>query len=173
MRQILEDYIFEHRESLYRLAFSYVRQADDALDIVQEAIYKALSHVESLENPAAVKSWMYRIVVRTALDTVKKRERVLYVTDDIIEAQAAPTEPTQDFDLMEALRRLPEEQRSVVVLRFFEDMKFSDIAQVLEVNVNTVKTRLYKALQLLRLDLAEPELAKALDDDAAEGGGRL
>lgn len=60
--------ITENKENVYRLAYSYVRNKDDALDIVQDSIYKAMTHIELLKNPDAMKSWFYRIVVNTSLD---------------------------------------------------------------------------------------------------------
>jgi RNA polymerase sigma-70 factor (ECF subfamily) len=157
MRQAVERYLLENRDNLYRLAFSYVRHQEDALDILQESIYKALRHAPEVENPGALRAWVYRVVVRTALDYIKKRDRIAYVPEEVIALNPAKEASAEDFDLMRALRRLPDKHRTVVVLRFFEDMKLEDIATVLDENVNTVKTRLYKALRLLRSDLGDKE----------------
>ena len=71
MRRDLYDsvtaYIIENQEKFYRLAFSYVKNKDDALDIVQNAVCKALDHYESLRNEAAVKTWFYRILVNESI----------------------------------------------------------------------------------------------------------
>ena len=63
----------------------------------------------------------------------------------------------EDIDLQEALERLPEKYRIVVILRYFEDMKIGDIAQVLNENENTIKTRLYNGLSKLKIELIEEE----------------
>lgn len=60
--------ITEHKENVYRLAYSYVKNQEDALDIVQEAIQKAFAASDSLKNNTSIKSWFYRIVVNTCLD---------------------------------------------------------------------------------------------------------
>lgn len=73
--KILTHCITEHKENVYRLAYSYVKNKDDALDIVQDSIYKAMTNLELLKNPDAVKSWFYRIVVNTALDFCAETKR--------------------------------------------------------------------------------------------------
>ena len=150
----IEQYIWRDRDRFYRLAFAYVRNQQDALDIVSESIVKALKNRTKLRDDRAIKAWFYSIVVHTAYDFLRKRKRTVY-TDEI------PDEGTQDryqdFDLFEALARLSEPLRSVVILRFFEDMKLEEIAEALGENVSTVKTRLYRALRVLKIELAEPE----------------
>ena len=153
MDRTLETYIIANKEKLYRLAYSYVRNQEDALDVVQESIYKALSHQHTMENPAAVKTWMYRIVVHTALDFIRKNKKISYLTDEMIENRSAKEDAHENFDLSKAMQQLSPKHRTVIILRFFEDMKLDDIAQVLDENVNTVKTRLYKALKLLKIQL--------------------
>ena len=153
MNRILEAYVVENKDKLYRLAYSYVRNQEDALDVVQESIYKALANEHKIENPAAVRTWMYRIVVHTALDFIRKSKKVSYLSDEMIENRGAKEDNYENFDLTKAMQQLPDKHRTVVILRFFEDMKLEDIAKVLDENINTVKTRLYKALKMLRIEL--------------------
>lgn len=76
----LENYIIENKELFYRLAYSYVKNIDDALDVVQESIYKAFSSIDSLKNFDYIKTWFYRIIVNVSLDLLRKRKREV-VTD--------------------------------------------------------------------------------------------
>lgn len=71
----IADYVIRYKENIYRLAFSYVKNAEDALDIVQESIYKAISSKDSLENTDYIKTWFYRIVVNTSIDFLRKKGR--------------------------------------------------------------------------------------------------
>lgn len=64
----IADHFIKYKENYYRLKYSYVRNPEDALDIVQESAYKAISSAESLKNPDYIKTWLYRIVVNTSLD---------------------------------------------------------------------------------------------------------
>lgn len=74
-KALLVTCITDHKQDFYRLAFSYVKNQDDALDIVQESIKKALSSVETVRNPETIKSWFYKILVRTAIDFLRKQKK--------------------------------------------------------------------------------------------------
>jgi len=75
------DYVIKNKESHYRLAFSYVKNTDDALDIVQESIYKAISTLDTLKTPSYLKTWFYRILVNTSIDFLRKRKKLMVVDD--------------------------------------------------------------------------------------------
>lgn len=150
------DFVIKQKESYYRLAYSYVKNAEDALDIVQESIYKAISSMNALEKPEYIKTWFYRIVVNTSLDFLRKQKRLIVVDEMIISSyDPGAIDNYQDFDLKEALEDLPDNYRSIVILRYFEDLKLEEIAEILDENVNTIKTRLYTALKKLRLVMTE------------------
>ncbi|GLX68460.1 RNA polymerase sigma factor [Paenibacillus glycanilyticus] len=156
---ILMNYIAENKENIYRLAYSYVKNKEDALDIVQDAIYKAIRSFDLLNDKAVVKSWFYRIVVNTALDFIRKYKRVNVMCLDNLEFYIPGTEDTYtNIDLVRTVEDMPSRYREVVVLRYFEDLKIEEIADILQLNVNTVKTRLYLALRLLRVRLNDISL---------------
>lgn len=157
--QILTNCITENKENIYRLAYSYVKNKEDALDIVQDSIYKAMTSIELLKDSTVVKSWFYRIVVNTSLDFLRKHKRVHPMDQEKLEFYALGAEDSyMDIDLVRTLADLPSKYREVVVLRYFEDMKIEEVAEVLHENVNTVKTRLYQALRLLRMKLKDTSL---------------
>ncbi|WP_317259320.1 RNA polymerase sigma factor [Paenibacillus baimaensis] len=152
--QLLTRCITDHKENVYRLAYSYVKNKEDALDIVQDSIYKALTSIELLNKPEAVKSWFYRIVVYTSLDFLRKQKKVQIVDEETIESYSPGTADIYpDIDLEQTLDNLPHKYRSVIVLRYFEDLKIEEVADILNENVNTIKTRLYQALQILRVTM--------------------
>ncbi len=155
-QDILTDFLLEHRESYYRIAYSYVRNQEDALDIVQESICKALTGSNKINNTSAIKSWFYRIVVNTSIDYIKKNKKYVYVEDEELEI-IGPTkwDHYEDYDLLAALDQLPTKHKTVVTLHYFEDMTFEDIAKVLNENVNTIKSRFYSSLKKLRLELED------------------
>jgi RNA polymerase sigma-70 factor (ECF subfamily) len=143
---IITGFILENRDSLYRLAYSYVRNREDALDIMEDAICKALSRARSLNNPAVVRAWTYRIVVNSALDFLRKRRRDLYLESDMLESE---TDKYQDFDLQSAIASLSTRNRTIILLRFYEDIKIEEVAEIMGENVNTIKTALYSSLKRL------------------------
>lgn len=154
LEKYVENYVIEYKEVIYRLAYSYVKKPDDALDIVQESIYKAFSSIDCLKEPKFIKTWFYRIVVNTSLDFIKKRKREVLVDKDfLINNEVAHTDIYSDIDLEKALDDLPYDYRTIIVLRYFEDLKISEIAEILDENINTVKTKLYTGLRKLKINV--------------------
>lgn len=147
-------YVIKNKERHYRLAFSYVKNTDDALEVVQESIYKAISTMDTLKTPGYLKTWFYRIIINTSIDLLRKRKKVVIMDDETLSRYDSGTvDHYEDIDLQKALEDLPVQYRSVIILRFFEDLKIEEIAAVLNENVNTIKTRLYKSLRILRIQM--------------------
>jgi RNA polymerase sigma-70 factor (ECF subfamily) len=162
MEKLLICFITDSKENLYRLAFSYVKNAQDSLDIVQDSIHKAFLSSDTLKSEDAIKSWVYRIVVNTSLDFLRKQKKIQIVDDKTLELHSPISEDIyQDFDLEKALEELPFTYRTVVILRYFEDLKIEEIAEVLNENISTIKTRLYQALRKLRITLSKDFLEEA------------
>ncbi|WP_419392592.1 RNA polymerase sigma factor [Cytobacillus praedii] len=152
--ELFTSFIRENKENFYRLAYIYVKNSEDALDIVQDSIHKAIISIDSLQDLKTLKSWFYRIVVNTSLDFLRKHKRVSIVDAETMEFISSGSEDHyENIDLERALDQLSPEYKSIIVLRFFEDLKIEEVADVLNENVNTIKTRLYKALKLLRIEL--------------------
>lgn len=149
--KLLTDFILENKDNFYRLAFSYVKNKEDSLDVIQESIYKALRTIHSLNNIQGLKSWFYRIVVNTSIDLLRKQKKEVYAGDDKLEFFSPKSNDSyENVDLLKLLDELSPKYRIVIILKYFEDMTISEIAEVLQENENTVKTHLYKGLKLLR-----------------------
>lgn len=152
--ELIADFVIQNKEHYYRLAFHYVKNKEDALDVVQESIIKALSKKASLESPELLKTWFYRIVVNTSIDLLRKQKRLVIVDDEVLTSlDAGNLDQYTDFDLKNMLDSLPVQYRSIIILRYFSDFKLEEIAKILDENLNTVKTRLYKALSILRIEM--------------------
>jgi len=134
----------------YRIAFSYVRSEADALDIVQESAYKAIYHANKLKKQEFAKTWICRIVINEAVSFLRKRTKEQ--TEPML-AEVAAGEKEDMTDLRNALEKLSPEEKTVIILRFFEDMKLEEVAAVCKESVSTVKSRLYRTLKKLKLDL--------------------
>lgn len=150
IRRLLADYIVSHQEDFYRLAFSYVKNRDAALDVVQESIVKALAKADTLRERAYLRTWFYRILLNESMNHFRRLSRILPLED--LEQQSAPAgrDPGERLDLYDAIDRLAPKEQAVIKLRFFEDMKLEEIAHATGANLNTVKSRLYTALKKLR-----------------------
>ena len=149
-KEKLKLYITNNLDKLYRLAFSYAKNEHDAEDIVNESVKRALDAIYQLEKEEFLGTWMYRIVINTASSYMKMKSKLIYI-DEIIENTLVKEDKYQDTDLYNMVMKLDSKYRIVIVLRFYEDMAIDKIAEVLNENVSTVKTRLYKALKLLKI----------------------
>ncbi|WP_413363320.1 RNA polymerase sigma factor [Lysinibacillus sp. 3P01SB] len=160
VEQVFVTFIRANKERFYLLAYSYTKNEQDALDIVQDSIQKALQSLHTLQNEEQLKSWFYKIVVRTAIDFLRKNKRIQVMDDEQLGFLSPPQNDTyENMDLEDALDTLPPVYREVIVLRYFEDLKIEDVAHILDANVNTVKSRIYKALKLLKIQLTKEELS--------------
>ena len=145
-----EQILTENYERYYRLAYSYMRNEDDALDVVQESAYRAIRDCRKVRNKDYLSTWIYRIVVNTALDMLRRKKKET-TTEELPEI---PVEDQyRDLELRTVLNQLDDKSRTIILLRYFEDLKLEDIADIVGDNLNTVKARLYRSLKKLRLNL--------------------
>ena len=145
-----EQILTDNYERYYRLAYSYMRNEDDALDVVQESAYRAIRDCRKVRNKDYLSTWIYRIVVNTALDMLRRKKKE-NITEELPEI---PVEDQyQDLELRTVLNQLDDKSRTIILLRYFEDLKLEDIADIVGDNLNTVKARLYRSLKKLRLNL--------------------
>ena len=140
--------LVQNYEKYYRMAYSYVFQEQDAMDIVQEAAYRAILKSDLLKQPEYVDTWICRIVIHEALRFLKKTKLQTASIEEVPEQ--GKEDHVQDVDLQRALEKLDEKERSIVVLRYFEEEKIETIGQIMELNVSTVKSKLYRAVDKLK-----------------------
>jgi len=162
-RQPLSALIEEHSEFLYRFAYRLSGSAADAEDLVQQAFLSAHAKIGQLREPGSARAWLVA-VVRNAYRKSIRRERPLTFS-----AIRANPEPVTESDLeqllsaasvQEALNELPEEFRATIILFYFDDLSYKDIAQLLDVPIGTVMSRLSRGKAHLRQKLL-PDFAHA------------
>lgn len=163
MKQILYErliqYILENQDRFYRLAYSYTRHQEDALDAVQSAVCKALEAHENIRNADAIRTWFYRILVNECLIVLKKRKRISFVADDLKREEVYYEKGyEQDDDIESELDRLEMDVQGIIRLRFFEEMSLKEISCITGLNLNTVKTKLYRGLKQLKENIQEADL---------------
>ena len=142
--------VTELQETLYRTARSILRNEQDAQDAVQEAVTQAFARLHTLRDPAKFKPWLLRILVNTCYDACRRRRSTVYL-EAVEETLAAPQSDCEErMSLWSAVMRLPEEQKAVVTLFYYEDLPIRAISEVLGVTQGTVKTRLSRARGRLR-----------------------
>ncbi len=153
--QEIIDFIEKNQERFYRVAFAYVKNKDNALDVVHNAIVKALQKQHSLRKRQYLQTWFFRILINESITFIHKNKKVIFF-DDLAELEdLSVSNGVQEeyFDLYSAIDHLPVKLKTVIILRYFEDMKLSAIAEITSTNLSTTKSRLYKALEVLKLDM--------------------
>ena len=140
------------RDRLYRTAWLYLGSEADALEAVDEAVYQALRALGKLRQPEFFETWLTRILINECHRELRRRKRL--AGEEALPDTAGP-DAYDDLPLKEAIRRLPEELRAVVILRFFTGYTQAETARALEIPQGTVATRQRRALELLRLELGE------------------
>lgn len=149
--EAVQNALIENYGKYYRLAYSYVHNEADAMDIVQEGAYKAILKSGSLKNADYVDTWIYRIIVNEAVTFLRKQK----MTADMEETEAVHEDVYENIDLRHAIESLDPKDRTIVVLRFFEDKRLDEIAEILDENLSTIKSRLYRVMSKLRITLGE------------------
>lgn len=155
----LIQYILENQDRFYRVAYSYTRHQEDALDVVQSAVCKALEAYESIQNENAVKTWFYKILINECLALLKKRKRLL-LSDESSEREEVYYEKgyEQDDGLEKELDRLETDVQVIIKLRYFEELSLKEISRITGLKLNTVKTKLYRGLKQLKENIQEADL---------------
>jgi len=148
--------ISERKGQLYKTAFAYVKNKEEALDIVSDTVYKAYISIKKLKEPSFFNTWLTRILINTSLDCINKNSRVVSFEENISpDIGIISKDDEQIIDLKVAVDKLQGEYKTIVILKYFEDMTLMEIANILQHPLGTVKTKLHRALGELRLDLKE------------------
>lgn len=141
------------RKQLYQMAFLYLRREADALEAVDEAVYRGFRSCRKLKESAFFKTWMTRIVINICNNELRRKQRVVIMSD-------IPEQEYQEYDslpLKEAIEKLPIELRDIIILRYFTGLTLAETADVLVIPRGTVTSRQKRALELLKLDFLEEE----------------
>lgn len=146
----LSQFVLDNQNKFYRISFSYVKNKEAAMDVIQDAVVNAFANYDSLKQPEYLKTWFYRILINSAITYLRKNKKYV-LTEDFVEILDSKENVNDNdyIDLYNAVKNLPPKLKTVVILRYFEDMKFSDIALITKTNESTIKTRLKTALQRL------------------------
>jgi len=162
--------VAENQSMVFSLALRFLRNREVAEELAQDVFLQCYRQIDRIEDAAHASSWLRRAICHRSIDELRKRRlRPAIGLDDIPEPAA--TGAVQDPMLRDRLRgmvgALPEKARMVVVLRYQEDLSPTEIAEVLEMPVSTVKSHLHRSLTLLRGRLEKRGFAKV------ERGGEL
>lgn len=147
--EAIERIVTTYGTPLLRLSLMMLGQKMDAEDAVSETLIRYLNKAPEFQDSAHEKAWLYAVAANICRDMLRKRKRLVSLTDaDLSDYAQTP----EDQGILEALGRLPEKYRAVIYLHYVEGYKSHEIGAMLGVHAGTVRKRLQYARQLLKLE---------------------
>ena len=152
----------QYEVDIYRMAYVYVKNQEDALDIVQEVAYQSFKKIHTLRSPEYFKTWLMKITMNIAMNVIRENKKVIHLKPEYEEFIGIENEDMSlSISLRTLIEELDEDEKSIVLLRFYQDYTFKEISEILEIPLGTAKSILYRAINKLRKQYKE--------DDSYEG----
>ena len=158
-RSAFTELMRRHQERVYWAARRIVGTHEEADDIAQETFIKAYLGLGDFRGDASFFTWVYRIAVNLSLNAIRKKQVLNYIRDSallrlVLPAEEGPEKVTEFHDLegrlQEAVGRLPEKQRAVFVLRYYDELSYDEIAKILKTSVGGLKANYFHALKKIQ-----------------------
>ena len=159
----------QYEKYLYKICFSYTQSEQDSLDLVQEIFIKLFNNISSFNEAMPFHPWIRRIAVNACINYKRDRKsNVISLNSKINEESSVEDMLASDVDIEKSmeeadvrkiiqnrLKELSDQYRIIIVLRYYEDLSYEEIASILNVPIGTVKTRLYRAKAILAKSLKD------------------
>ncbi len=147
--------LFSNYEAdLYRFIYTQCGNREDALDIVQEVAYRSFKYIHTVKETTFFKTWLFRIAINASNDLLKKRTNFDLLDESYAEESFQQLSDLK-FTLEAVMTYLTPIEKQVVYLKYYEELTFQEISDVLQVKLGTVKSVLYRALTKLKQALHE------------------
>lgn len=153
-REALLFLLNQEKEKLYRIAYSYVRNDADALDVFQQTVLLAIESVHQLREPKYFTTWLMKICINVSLSVLQKQKNVILIDEfkfNTLSTEIATSD--EKLDLLDAIYGLDEKYKTVLLLKYYEDLTFEQIAEVLGEPIGTVKSNGKRALSKIKKTL--------------------
>ena len=165
-----EELILKHEKIVYNVAFRMMNHSEDAKDLSQEVFIKAYKNLEKFDERSSFSTWLYRITTNTCIDEMRKRkgkqsyslEEELENEEGSMQRQIADEGDTpeesllrneQKSEILQALDTLSEEHKAAIILRDVKGLSYEEIAEILELSLGTVKSRISRARNQLKNEI--------------------
>ncbi|UOQ87508.1 RNA polymerase sigma factor SigW [Gracilibacillus salinarum] len=161
-----EDIVAFYQNKVYAICFRMIGNKHEAEDIAQEAFIRAYLNIQSYDENRKFSTWLYRIATNLTIDRIRKKKPDFYLdaeikgTDGLNMYAQLPAEdplPDQEVESLEMqsyiqneIMQLPAKYRSIIALRFIDELSLKEISEILEIPVGTVKTRIHRGREALR-----------------------
>lgn len=156
-REAFIEIIENKKTQMYKTALMQLNSSSDALDAIQETILIAFERIYTLRKPELFNTWLIRILLNQCHDIQRERKKVITVEEFYENSKSTCCSEFDKLELKEMVQSLEDIYKTVIDLRYNEDMKIEDIARVLDIPSGTVKSRINKALKLLRSQFEDVE----------------
>ncbi|RXI51865.1 RNA polymerase subunit sigma-70 [Clostridium tetani] len=146
------------KNELYKIAYIYTKNEDDALEAIDESIYKAYISINTLKNPEFFKTWIIRILINECITLLKKKNKIVLENNNTkfeIQCNDDYDSKIEFEDLYKAINTLNDKQRTAIILKYFQDLKISEISDVMQISDNTVKSHIRRGILSLKKSLKE------------------
>ena len=152
--KIFEEYIKGNKEKLYKISYVYLKNKDDAMDVIHESIVKAYKKLDNIKDLNNIDKWFIRLLINTSIDYIRKNSKMILMEDKDMEVLINKSKEQGDgFNLL--IENLNEELRLIIILKYFHGYKISEISEILNLKESQVKNKIHKALNLLRKEIEE------------------
>ncbi len=153
-REALLFLLNQEKEKLYRTAYSYVRNEADALDVFQQTVLLAIESVHQLREPKYFTTWLMKICINESLSVLQKQKNVILIDEFKFNTLSTGIATSDEkLDLLDAIYGLDEKYKTVLLLKYYEDLTFEQIAEVLGEPIGTVKSNGKRALAKIKKTL--------------------
>lgn len=165
-----EDIIGLYEKRVFSTIYYMAKNDNDVEDIAQEVFIKIYKNLNNFKEESSLYTWIYRITVNVCIDELKKRKKVVYIDEKIdtkdgeVELQLpddskSPTDIAEDnelkYRLEKCIKKLPESQRMMIILRDIKGFTYMEIAEIMKMNLGTVKSKINRARAALKELLEE------------------
>jgi len=161
--------VWRYEKPIYNFTYRYLGDADQAKDTMQQCFIRAFKSIRKLKDQTKFAAWLYQIAVNLCKDELKRQKYHTFAIADSLQNDEgndradrviladhsySPGQQVQKEDLTRLLHRalmsIPEEQRIVIIMKQYHDLKFVEIAEILKTPINTIKSRMYSGLEALQ-----------------------
>jgi RNA polymerase sigma-70 factor (ECF subfamily) len=164
IEQATNEFVRRYKNFIYLVAYRYVRNYDDAEDITQEVFIDALRKLKDFRQESSLKTWLYRITVNKAKNLLRRRNLISFISfsrpeedNDLDFPDHTQSNKLENKELeekfLEVLASLPEKQREVFSLRYFEDLSFNEISEMLGTSVGGLKANYFHAVRKIASEM--------------------
>ncbi|MDT8861285.1 RNA polymerase sigma factor [Alkalihalobacillus sp. MEB130] len=153
--EALINWIDEKKSKYYKIGWAYLRSHHDIEDVFQNTILKVYENIHQLKKPQYFETWVTTIFINECKSIHRKTKKVVFESKEPVEDMS---QDKTRIELLDGVEKLEEQYKEVIILKYISDISQEEIAALLHIPIGTVKSRLFRGLKLLRIELQRGEL---------------